>query len=117
MDSCRCRPNSEAFWQEREAARFMKQVPAAYLRVQTEVDSNPMIADNRHCIQLIDSATAVAYGGSGVSAWTRVNDSLMNPSNLVYALSDPPVWIPESQEVAERRPRSAVPARTGRTWI
>ena len=27
--------DSEAFWQEREAARFMKQVPAAYLRIQT----------------------------------------------------------------------------------
>jgi len=91
--------DSEAFWQEREAARFMKQVPGAYLRVQTEVDSAPNIADNQHCIQLIDSATAVAYGGSGISAWTRVNDSLMNPSNQVYTVSDPPVWIPEVQEV------------------
>jgi len=92
--------DSEAFWQEREAARFMKQVPAAYLRVQTEVDRNLRIPDNRHCIQLIDSATAVAYGGAGISAWTRVNDSLMNPSNQVYTLtlSGPPVWIPESQE-------------------
>jgi len=92
-------PDSEAFWQEREAARFMKQVPGAYLRVQTEVDSAPNIPDNRHCIQLIDSATAVAYGGSGISAWTRVNDSLMNPSNRVYTVSDPPVWIMEEQEV------------------
>jgi hypothetical protein len=90
--------DSDLFWQEREAARFMKQVPSAYLRMQTEIDSNPMITDNRHAIQLIDSATAVAYGGAGISAWTRVNDSLMNPPNQVYTLSDPPVWIPERQE-------------------
>ncbi len=94
-------PDSDAFWQEREAARFMKQVPSAYLRMQTEVDSNPRIPDNRHAIQLIDSATAVAYGGAGISAWTRVNDSVMNPANRVYTLSDPPAWIPEVQEAQD----------------
>ena len=92
-------PDSDGFWQEREAARFMKQAPGAYLRMQTEVDSNPRIPDNRHAIQLIDSATAVAYGGAGISAWTRVNDSAMNPANKVYTLADPPVWVPESQEL------------------
>jgi hypothetical protein len=91
-------PDSEAFWQEREAARFMKQVPGAYLRIQTEVDSNPWIPDNRHAIQLIDSATSEAHGGAGISAWTRVNDSVMNPANRVYTLSNPPAWIPEVQE-------------------
>jgi hypothetical protein len=90
--------DSDVFWAEREAARFMKFVPGAYLRVQTAIDSNPLIADNRHAIQLIDSATAVAYGGSGISMWTRVNDSTMNPPNTVYTISDPPVWIPEVQE-------------------
>jgi len=91
--------DSADFWQEREAARFMKQVPAAYLRFQTRVDSNPRIVDNRHCIQLIDSATAVAYGGAGISAWTRVNDSVMNLPNRVYTVSDPPAWIIEIEEV------------------
>ena len=91
--------DSEAFWQEREAGRFMKQVPSAYLRFQPWVDSNPRITDNRHAIQLIDSATAAAYGGAGISAWTRVNDSAMNPANRLYALLDPPVWIPQIQEV------------------
>ena len=90
--------DSEAFWQEREAARFMKQVPAAYLRFQPQVDSDSLIPDNRHAIQLIDSATAVAYGGVGVSPWTRVNDSMMNPSNRVYTVPDPPTWRPEAQE-------------------
>jgi hypothetical protein len=47
---------------------------------------------------LIDSATAIAYGGAGISVWTRVNDSVMNPPNKVYSPSNPPVWIPEKQE-------------------
>jgi hypothetical protein len=90
--------DSEAFWREREAARFVKQVPSVYLRIQTQADHNPHITDNRHCIQMIDSATSTAHGGRGVSVWTRVNDSLMNPENRVYSLSEPPAWIPETQE-------------------
>ncbi len=92
--------DSEAFWQEREAARFMTQVPAAYLRIQTAVDHNSEIPDNRHCIQLIDSATAVPYGGAGISPWTRVNDSAMNRSNQVYipTFFTTPRWIPETEE-------------------
>jgi hypothetical protein len=88
--------DSEAFWQEREAARFMKNAPVAYLRIQTQIDHNPHITDNRHCIALIDSATAA---NGGLSPWTRVNDSAMNPANRTYTLSDPPVYIPETQEV------------------
>ena len=91
-------PDSEEFWREREAARFMKQVPGAYLRMQPQIDSNPRLGDNRHAIQLIDSATAVVYGGSGISSWTRVNDSLMNPVNRVYTRLNPPAWISEVQE-------------------
>jgi hypothetical protein len=90
--------DSDAFWQEREAARFMKKVPSAYLRVQTLLDRNPRIPGNLHAIQLIDSATDVAYGGAGISPWTRMNDSLMNMPNQVYTMSDPPVWIPETQD-------------------
>jgi hypothetical protein len=92
-------PDSDAFWQEREAARFMKQMPCAYLRMQPQVDSNPMLMDNRHAIQLIDSATSIAHGGAGISEWTRVNDSVMNQMNRVYTLSGPPVWIPTLQEL------------------
>ena len=92
-------PDSDAFWQEREAGRFMRQVTSAYLRMQPQTDSNPMLADNRHAIQLIDSATSVARGGAGISAWTRANDSVMNPANRVYSLSDPPAWIPTLQEL------------------
>ena len=92
-------PDSEDFWLEREAARFMKQVPACYIRMQTATDHNPRLADKRHCIQLVDSATNPAHGGTGISPWTRVNDSVMNPANLTYSQSNPPVWIPEIQEV------------------
>jgi hypothetical protein len=91
-------PDSDAFWQEREAGRFMRQVPGAYLRFQPQVDSNPRIRNNRHAIQLVDSATSAAHGGAGISAWTRVNDSVMNPVNQTYTLSDPPAWIPPVQE-------------------
>ncbi len=91
-------PDSESFWVEREAARFIRQVPAAYLRVQTAEDHNARIIDNRHCIALVDSATAMVHGGSGISPWTRVNDSVMNQPNLIYTVGDPPEWIPEQQE-------------------
>jgi hypothetical protein len=94
-------PDSDAFWQEREAGRFMKQVPGAYLRMQPVTDSNPRLWDNRHAIQLIDSATAVTYGGAGVGDWTRTNDPGMNPVNRVYTLLHPPVWIPDVQEVED----------------
>ena len=92
-------PDSDAFWQEREAGRFMKHVPCAYLRMQPEVDTNPRLSDNRHAIQLIDSATSAAHGGAGISPWTRVNDSLMNPTNHVYTVLNPPAWIPTLQEL------------------
>jgi hypothetical protein len=94
-------PDSDAFWQEREAARFMKQVPGAYLRMQPQTDRNPKLRDGRHAIQLVDSATAAAYGGAGISVWTRVNDSVMNPANRVYTLANPPAWIPDVQEAQE----------------
>jgi hypothetical protein len=90
--------DSDAFWQEREAARFMKKVPSAYLRVQTLLDSGQWIPGNLHAIQLIDSATAVVHGGAGISVWTRVNDSMMNPPNHIYTIFEPPAWIPEKQE-------------------
>jgi hypothetical protein len=93
--------DSEAFWQQREAARFIKSVPGAYLRIQTAVDHTNLIPDNHHAIALIDSATSTQYGGSGIAIWTRVNDSVMNPENHIYSLSDPPAWIPEAEESNE----------------
>jgi hypothetical protein len=88
----------DSFWQEREAVRFMSRLPCPYLRIQTEQDHNPYITDNRHCIALIDSATAGGLLDHGISPWTRVNDSAMNEPNRFYTLEDPPVWIPEAGE-------------------
>jgi hypothetical protein len=90
--------DSDAFWSQREAGHFIKSVPGAYLRFQTATDHTGRIPDNHHAIALIDSATSVADGGSGVAVWTRVNDSVMNPANRTYAVSDPPAWIPEKEE-------------------
>ena len=91
-------PDSEAFWQEREAGRFIKQVPGAYLRIQTAVDHTGRMPNNEHAVALIDSATSTVYGGSGISVWTRVNDSVMNPEDSTYMLADPPQWIAEKEE-------------------
>ena len=90
--------DSESFWVEREAVRFIKNVPGAYLRLQTATDYTERIPDNHHAIALIDSATSTAHGGSGIAAWTRVNDSVMNAENQTYTVPSPPVWIPEVEE-------------------
>ncbi len=90
--------DSESFWLEREAGRFIKNVPGAYLRIQTATDHTSRIPDNHHAIALIDSATSAADGGSGIAVWTRVNDSVMNAGNHVYTVSDPPAWIREQEE-------------------
>jgi hypothetical protein len=91
-------PDSAAFWQEREAARFAKQVSSAWLRVQTQTSRNPHITGNRDCIALMDSATDTAHGGRGISRWTRVNDSVMNLPNEVYPDTERPALIPDAQE-------------------
>jgi hypothetical protein len=90
--------DSESFWVEREAGRFIKSMPGAYLRYQSATDHTSRIADNHHAVALIDSATATAYGGSGIAVWTRVNDSVMNPENNVYSLSTPPLWTREQED-------------------
>jgi len=91
--------DSEAFWVQREAARFIKRVPASYLRMQTTQDGHSGGLGNTHCIALVDSATHTAYGGSGMAAWTRVNDSVMNEPNRTYTIFDPPAYIADEHEV------------------
>jgi hypothetical protein len=90
--------DSDAFWVEREAGRFIKSVPGAYLRYQSATDHTGRIADNHHAIALIDSATSTEHGGSGTAVWTRVNDSVMNPRNQTYSLSDLPLWTREQED-------------------
>jgi hypothetical protein len=90
--------DSEAYWAEREANRFIKRVSSAYLRIQTEIDYSGRMPNNEHAIALIDSATSRVYGGAGSSIWTRVNDSVMNPENRTYTQTEPPQWIAEEEE-------------------
>ncbi len=90
--------DSESFWVEREAGRFIKSVPGAYLRYQSATDHTGRIADNHHAIALVDSATSTAHGGSGIAVWTRVNDSVMNSRNHTYSVSDPPLWTRETED-------------------
>jgi hypothetical protein len=90
--------DSESFWVEREACRFIKSMPGAYLRYQSVTDHTGRIADNHHAIALIDSATSTTNGGSGIAVWTRVNDSVMNPRNNTYTVSDPPLWTREQED-------------------
>jgi hypothetical protein len=91
-------PDSESFWLEREAGRFIKHVPCAYLRIQTEIDHTGRMLNNEHAIALIDSATSTIHGGAGMCVWTRINDSVMNGENVVYTVSQPPEWISEDEE-------------------
>lgn len=91
--------DSEAFWVEREAARFIKQAPCIYLRMQTAQDGHSGGSGNKHCIALIDSATHTAFGGSGMAVWTRVNDSVMNEPNQTYTIYHPPRYIPDAHEI------------------
>ncbi len=91
-------PDSNDFWQEREAAGYIRSIDVAYLRMQTQFDTSGSRPKNEHAIALVDSATSTAHGGSGNCRWTRVNDSVMNPANRVYTVSDPPEWIPELQQ-------------------
>jgi len=90
-------PSNNAFWAEREAATFMPDVLARYVRIQTEVDHNPNITDNHHAVMLNNAATHTAFGGSGISPWTRVNRDFENSPNQTYTIADPALWIPESQ--------------------
>jgi hypothetical protein len=81
---------NEAFWSEREAATFIKEITVPYQRLQTLRDH--VQPDNDHAILLVNNATNVAFGGAGKSPWTRLNDE---EPNRVYGPGDPVDWLPE----------------------
>jgi pimeloyl-ACP methyl ester carboxylesterase len=86
--------SDDAWWAEREAATFARSLQVPYLRIQTVVDhAQP---DNDHVLTMVNSATAAAHGGLGVSPWTRVNDASMNAANATYTTGSPPTYLPES---------------------
>jgi hypothetical protein len=67
--------SDEAYWQERDAARFIKDLPCPYVRVQFDTD-HALGPYKHHMVELINAATE----NSG--QWTRCND---NPANIIYA--------------------------------
>jgi dienelactone hydrolase len=82
--------DDDAWWAEREAASFIMRVQVPYLRLQNVRDH--VQPDNLHCILMINNATDDAYGGRGMSPWTRVNGADMNEPNTTYSADSPPVY-------------------------
>jgi len=81
---------NESFWAEREAATFIKEITVPYQRLQSLQDH--VQPDNDHALLLVNNATSAAFGGSGKSPWTRLNDEA---PNRVYGPGDPVTWLPE----------------------
>lgn len=89
--------SDNAWWYEREPTNFIDDFPGYYLRIQSQVDH--VQSDNEHAIKLVNRATAVACGGAGRCAWTRVNSEsglTSNMPNTVYTMLDPPDWLAET---------------------
>jgi hypothetical protein len=84
----------DAWWSEREAATFMRQVAVPYLRLQHVSDhAQP---DNLHCIKMVNAATSAQRGGQGLSSWTRVNRASDNPPNQVFSEAAPPSYLEDT---------------------
>lgn len=67
--------SDEAYWAERDAARFAENLPCPYLRVQFDID-HAQGTDKHHMMEIINAATEHS------EQWTRCND---NPPNIVYS--------------------------------
>ena len=67
--------SDEAYWFDRDAARFAADLPCPYLRVQFEEDhvQGPY---KTHMMNIINAATEKS------GQWTRCND---NPANIIYS--------------------------------
>ncbi len=83
-----------AYWAEREAETFLRDVAVPYQRLQSARDH--VQPDAHHAVALINAATGAAYGGAGRSPWTRLNDG---PPNQTYTLETLPV-LPEEDGAA-----------------
>jgi hypothetical protein len=93
-------PQNVAWWQEREALRYIGQLRCAYMRVQAEwdhaqppnlqwpgFDYPPRWFPRKHTVDMINAAT------NGTTPWTRVNgSSLGNEPNRTYSREAPPIY-------------------------
>jgi hypothetical protein len=97
-------PQNFAWWQEREALRYIGQVSCAYLRVQAAwdhaqppnqqwpgFDYPPLWYPCKHTVDMVNAAVA------GTAPWVRVNgSSLGNLPNSSYSRETPPVYYSET---------------------
>jgi len=68
----------DAYWAERDAARYAAEIRVPYLRYQADVD-HVQGTSKYHMMELVNAAT------SGLSPWTRSND---NAPNMIYREGD-----------------------------
>jgi hypothetical protein len=97
-------PENRAFWEEREAERFIGSFRGRYLRLQAEWDHSqppdneaeitifhlpPLWWQNKHTTDIVNIAV------QGGVPWVRVNLLEQgNPVNATYDLDHPPVYLP-----------------------
>jgi dienelactone hydrolase len=74
--------SDEAYWADRDAARFAENLPCPYLRVQFDVD-HAQGTYKYHMMEIINAATEKS------GQWTRCND---NPPNIMYYEEDLPSY-------------------------
>jgi hypothetical protein len=67
--------SDEAYWSERDAARFAEDLACPYLRVQFDRD-HVQGTSKQHMMEIVNAATEQS------GQWTRCND---NPANVVYS--------------------------------
>ncbi len=90
-------PANNAWWDEREAIRFIDKFKGYYLRMQTEVDHAQPQGFYDHAYDMIRAATAKKYGGNGNCFWTRVNGS-ENQTNTIWSASNKPQFVSEQTD-------------------
>lgn len=96
--------NSEmniAWWSEREAARFIGNTNAAYMRLQAQYDHMqppnqlfptgfdfpPVWYQNKHAVDMVNAAV------NGSSRWVRMNDAaIWNAPNSLYSYGYQPIY-------------------------
>jgi hypothetical protein len=91
-------PANTAWWEEREALRYIGRVRCAYLRVQAQwdhaqppnaqwpgFDYPPLWYPGKHAVDMINAAAL------GDAAWTRINGATIgNPVGGTYSRNSPP---------------------------
>ena len=83
--------SDEAYWAERDAARFARGLPCPYLRVQFDQDHVQGMSKSA-MMEIINAATEYSH------QWTRCND---NPANIIYTEGELPKYHFHQYEAGE----------------